>query len=106
MIFTELTDDEILSQACEDYRAAATIDLEHDRQSIKEGQKLNLPLHILWGTKGLIPKYGDVVGVWRSFCVNDGANLSVTGKAVESGHYIPEEASQTVLEEIKAFLAQ
>lgn len=93
----------VYSKACEDYRAAATIDLEHDRASLREGRKLDLPLHVLWGIKGLIPKYGDVVGVWRSFCADE--NVPVSGKPVESAHYIPEEADEVVLEEIKAFLA-
>ena len=44
---------------CEDYRAAATIDLEHDRESRAAGQKVQCPMLVLWGSKGKIGEWYD-----------------------------------------------
>jgi haloacetate dehalogenase len=43
---------------CEDYRAAATIDLEHDRASRAAGLKVQCPMLVLWGSKGRIAAHG------------------------------------------------
>lgn len=51
----------------------------------------------MWGSKGLIPKYGDVPSVWREYCAS---SVDVSGRAVESNHYIPEMAPDDVYEEI------
>lgn len=88
-------------QACEDYRAAATIDLEHDRHDRERGHKVQVEaLKVLWGSQGLIPKYGDVLGVWRGYCEE---SVKISGRAVESGHYVPEQASEDLLKEILEF---
>ena len=84
---------------CEDYRAAATIDLEHDRASRAEGEKIRCPLLALWGAKGLVHKWYDVPAVWRGY-----AAAEVTGAAVTSGHYLPEEAPDEVLGHLERFL--
>ena len=47
---------------CEDYRAAATIDLEHDRASRAAGHKVQCPLLVLWGAKGKIGQWYDALG--------------------------------------------
>ncbi|WVW85131.1 hypothetical protein I302_107168 [Kwoniella bestiolae CBS 10118] len=90
---------ECIHATCEDYRASATIDLTHDRQSLSSGEKLSIPrLVVLWGKKGMIQSYhsGDVVGLWKEW--TDG-KVEVRGKGVEGGHYIPEERWEDVLEE-------
>ena len=84
---------------CEDYRAAATIDLEHDRASRAEGEKIRCPLLALWGAKGLVHKWYDVPAVWCGY-----AAAEVTGAAVASGHYLPEEAPDEVLGHLERFL--
>jgi haloacetate dehalogenase len=53
---------------CEDYRAAATIDLEHDRASRVAGRKVECPLLVLWGAKAKIGKWYDAVEIWRQYC--------------------------------------
>ena len=58
---------------------------------------------MLWGSQGLIPKYGDVLGVWRGYCEE---SVGISGRAVESGHYIPEQASEELLKEILAFCSR
>ncbi len=81
----------------EDYRAAATIDLEHDRADVAAGKKIDTPVHVLWGAKGVVQQCFDVLKLWR-----DRATC-VTGMPVESGHYIPEENPAVVLQEALAF---
>jgi haloacetate dehalogenase len=84
---------------CEDYRAATTIDLVHDRASRDASQKITCPLLALWGSKGSIPKWYDALAIWRSY-----ASGPVTGGAVTSGHYLVEEAPEEVLNYLKDFL--
>jgi len=84
---------------CEDYRAAATIDLEHDRASRAEGQRVACPLLALWGAKGKIGVWYRPLEVWRSF-----ASGPVQGGPVQSGHYLAEEAPEEVLAALDGFL--
>jgi haloacetate dehalogenase len=83
---------------CEDYRAASTIDLDEQRDDIKNGRKIQCPTRVLWGSKGLIGKKYDAVAEWKKVCSSE-----VSGEALESGHYIPEEAPEALLEQIKSF---
>ena len=83
---------------CEDYRAAATIDLEHDRASRSGGEKVRCPMLALWGAKGLVQKWYDVPAIWRGYAAE------VTGAAVASGHYLAEEAPDEVLAHLDRFL--
>lgn len=84
---------------CEDYRAATTIDLVHDRESRAAGHRINCPLLALWGTKGKIGQWYDALEVWRGY-----ASGPVSGHAVNSGHYLAEEAPEEVLAALEAFL--
>ncbi len=84
---------------CEDYRAAATIDLEHDRASRAAGQRIACPLLALWGAKGKVGVWYEPLQVWRSY-----ASEPVTGGPVNSGHYLAEEAPEEVLEALDGFL--
>ena len=83
---------------CEDYRAAATIDLEHDRADWNDGKKLRMPLRVLWGEHGLVNQCFTPIADWQE--VSDG---EVTGRAVACGHYIPEELPELVIKEAEAF---
>ena len=85
---------------CEDYRAAASIDLEHDRVSRGAGEKIRCPLLVLWGAKGKIGQWYDPLAIWRQYCAAE-----VTGGPVNSGHYLAEEAPAEVLERFGAFLS-
>jgi haloacetate dehalogenase len=85
---------------CEDYRAAATIDLEHDRAARAAGAKIACPLLVLWGSKGKIGKWYDPLAIWRQYCA-----VQVTGGPVDSGHYLAEEAPEEVLERFGAFFS-
>jgi haloacetate dehalogenase len=83
---------------CEDYRAAATIDLEHDRADRNDGKWLQMPLRVLWGEHGLVNQCFTPIADWQE--VSDG---EVTGRAVACGHYIPEELPELVIKEAEAF---
>ena len=93
-------DSAAIHASCEDYRAAGTIDLEHDRTDRAAGRVLTMPLLALWGQNGVIASMFDCLADWRE--VAD----KVVGKALPCGHFIPEEAPQETLAEISAFLRQ
>ncbi len=83
---------------CEDYRASATIDLEHDQLDLNNDKKLDCPLLILWGQEGIIGQCFDPLAEWSKV-----AN-TVSGEAVPSGHYIPEEIPEILLDHTLNFL--
>jgi haloacetate dehalogenase len=83
---------------CEDYRASAGIDLEHDRADVQAGRKLSVPLLALWGAEGTVGRCFDPLQEWRRVAAD------VHGKALPCGHYIAEEVPQVLLEEVLAFL--
>lgn len=82
---------------CADYRAAATIDLEHDRASRAAGARVAAPLRVLWGARGVVARCFDPLALWRA------AADDVGGRALDCGHYIAEEAPQALLAEAFAF---
>jgi len=82
---------------CEDYRAAATIDLVHDRADRELGKKIQIPLHVLWGEHGLVHKCFKPLEDWKR------VSTQVTGKAVPCGHYIPEELPAELIDEARQF---
>ncbi|MCS6892886.1 MAG: alpha/beta hydrolase [Rhodovarius sp.] len=95
-----LRDPATVTAICEDYRAAATIDLVHDRASRAAGEKIRAPLLILWGAKGAIGRWYRPLEVWRRYAAGP-----VSGGAVNSGHYLAEEAPEECLAWIRPFLA-
>jgi haloacetate dehalogenase len=84
---------------CEDYRAATAIDLEHDRASRAAGDRVQAPLLALWGSQGAIARWYDALAIWREYAVGP-----VSGHAVNSGHYLAEEAPEEVLAALDRFL--
>jgi haloacetate dehalogenase len=78
----------------EDYRAAASIDLEHDRAD--KGRKLSCPVLLLWGGNGVVGRNFDVLGVWKDFTAD------MRGSALPCNHYLaeeePEQTAQRLLE--------
>ena len=87
---------EKIHASCEDYRAASTIDLEHDRKDRNE--LLNIPIQVLWGKQGVIERQFSPLEVWQKY-----TNKKVTGKAIQCGHFIPEEDPKGTAEEIINF---
>ena len=80
---------------CEDYRAAASIDLEHDT----DGRRIACPLLVLWGERGIVHRFFHPLDDW-------GANADdVRGRAMPAGHYLAEEVPDELLQEMRAFFA-
>ncbi len=86
---------------CEDYRAAATIDLVHDRASREAGARVRCPMLALWGAKGSIARWYDAMEVWGRYAAGP-----LEGGAVASGHYLAEEAPDEVLARLEGFLSR
>jgi len=76
---------------CEDYRAAAGIDLDHDRADRNAGHRLTMPILVLWGREGIIQRCFEPLEEWRRVAAD------VRGESVPCGHYIPEEAPDELL---------
>jgi haloacetate dehalogenase len=85
---------------CEDYRAAAGIDLEQDRADDAAGHKIKAPLLVLWGAKGTVGKLWDVLGTWRPK-----TQAALEGQALPCGHLIPEEQPEMVISHFRRFFA-
>ena len=81
---------------CEDYRASATIDLDHDKKDLKK--KLNIPIQVLWGKKGVIQKQFKPLKIWQKYTTK-----RITGSAINSGHFIPEQNPKEVIKKLKSF---
>ncbi|MEM7188306.1 MAG: alpha/beta hydrolase [Pseudomonadota bacterium] len=93
-----IRDPATVTSICEDYRAAATIDLDHDRASRAAGQRITCPLMILWGSKGKIGEWYDAPSIWSTYA----DNITDSG-AIESGHYLAEENPDDVLARVMPF---
>jgi haloacetate dehalogenase len=85
---------------CEDYRAAAGIDLDQDRADDQAGRKIRAPLLALWGAKGTVGKLWDVLATWRPK-----TQAAVEGQALPCGHLIPEEQPEEVISQFRRFFA-
>lgn len=85
---------------CEDYRAAAGIDLEHDRADREAGKRLTIPLLVLWGEQGVVHRCFQPLQEWRRVA------LDVDGGPLPCGHYIAEEAPEALLARALPFLEQ
>lgn len=84
---------------CEDYRASATLDLEHDRAGRITGERLSMPLRILWGEGGAVGKNFDVLELWQNVATD------ASGHAISGAHYLAEESPEHVLKEATEFFA-
>jgi haloacetate dehalogenase len=84
---------------CEDYRAAAGIDMDHERADREAGRLLQMPLRVLWGEHGVIHRCFKPLDEWRKVA------RTVAGEALPCGHYIAEEAPEELLARVVPFLS-
>ncbi|GFE67047.1 alpha/beta fold hydrolase [Litoreibacter roseus] len=89
-------DPDTVASACEDYRAACSIDIAHDNA---ETSPLNVPVHALWGSKGAIERHFDCLALWRKRARH------VSGQALEGAHFLAEEVPDAVIAEWRQVLA-
>ena len=84
--------------SCEDYRASASIDLEHD--AADAGQKLDIPLLVLWGATAMVGNKYDMLAAWREVAED------VSGFSVPGGHYLPEESPDETYQALLNFFTR
>lgn len=89
---------ETIRAACEDYRAAATYDFALD-EADRGVRRIEAPLLALWAARGALPAWYDVLAIWRDWADD------VRGFAIDSGHFIPEEAPDESYAALRAFFA-
>lgn len=89
---------ETIHAMCEDYRAAASVDLEHDARDA--GRLVSAPVLVLWGSKGVVARLYDVPAVWARYA----ADLRCA--AIDAGHFLVEEKPDEVLAELEGFLVE
>jgi haloacetate dehalogenase len=92
-----MSDPACLHAMCEDYRAAASIDIEHDRQTIAQKQLLEMPVRVLWGEFGQVNACFKPLEDWQKL------GTDVSGQTLQSGHYIPEEIPEGLIAEALSF---
>ena len=92
------SDPEVIHASCEDYRAAATIDLVHDDADVAAGRRVAQPLLALWGRRGRVGRSYDVAAVWREVADD------VTAAPVDCGHFPAEERPDETLAALGRFL--
>jgi haloacetate dehalogenase len=87
---------EVIHAICEDYRAGATYDFQLD-EADRGNKRIACPVLALWGSRGALQNWYDVLAIWRDWADD------VRGRAIESGHFIPEEAPDDAYAELRAF---
>jgi haloacetate dehalogenase len=90
---------ESIHTACEDYRASAGIDLEHDRDSRARGEKIACDMLVLWGAHGVVQRLFEPLALWQAQCSG-----AVTGWAMPAGHFIPEQLPEETAAALRAYL--
>jgi haloacetate dehalogenase len=88
---------------CEEYRAAATLDRTHDDADVKEERRIERPVLALWSGDGPLSTWyaeaGGPLALWRQWATD------VHGRAVDAGHFFPEEIPEETADELERFLA-
>lgn len=96
----QLRDPRHLHAICEEYRAAAGVDREHDRADRAAGRRIACPVLALWSAAGPVGSWYDEgpLTLWRELAAN------VSGRPVDGGHFFPEEHPRDTAEALAAFL--
>ncbi|MET0311600.1 MAG: alpha/beta hydrolase [Burkholderiaceae bacterium] len=89
---------ESIHAACEDYRASAGIDLEHDREGRARGDKVACDLLVLWGDRGIVHRLFEPLTLWRAQCAG-----AVSGVALPAGHFVAEELPEATAQALASF---
>jgi haloacetate dehalogenase len=88
---------------CEEYRAAATLDREHDEADIAHGRRIACPLLVLWSARGALASWyadaGGPIALWQAW------SDDVRGHALDAGHFFPEEAPEQTASALSRFFA-
>ncbi len=90
-------DPRVVHAICEDYRAGAGYDRELDEQDRAAGRRISCPVQVLWGERGALPGWYDVLAVWRGWADD------VVGQGLDCGHFLPEERPSETAAALRAF---
>ena len=85
---------------CEDYRASAGIDLEHDRASRAAGQRIACDTLAIWGRRGVVHRFFDPPALWQAQCAGHVESL-----LLDAGHFVPEECPEAVAQALVRFIS-
>lgn len=88
-----------LAATCADYRAGATIDVEHDQSDRDAGRKIACPMAVFWGSRGNLVDGPDPIATWQPWCARD-----VTGCEIDAGHFIAQENPTGLMSALLPFL--
>ncbi len=91
-------DPDAIHASCEDYRAAVTIDIDHDNAD--GDNRLTVPLQVFWAKHGAIEKCFDALKIWRQRAI------SISGEALDATHYMAEEIPQDIANRMHAFFSR
>ena len=94
------SDPAMIHATCEDYRAAASIDLEHHFIDQANDHKIGCPVLILWGKNGAMDEHFDVLETWQEVAYD------VRGHSLDCGHYLAEEAPEQTYRALRDFFAE
>jgi haloacetate dehalogenase len=83
---------------CEDYRASAGVDLDHDRESRARAEKIECDVHVVWGQAGVVNRLFSPIPLWQAQCSG-----SVSGEVVPAGHFVPEQLPELTAEILLRF---
>jgi len=86
-----------IAGSCADFRSSAAADLVHDEESFSSGKKVECPVLLLWGSQGMVGPDYDPLSVWQQYAAD------VRGKALPTGHFVPEEAPDLVTAAFRDF---
>ena len=89
---------EVIHAMCQDYRAGATVDHEHDEADLAAGRRIGCPLLVLWAGRDELGRWFDVLATWRRWADY------VTGGALDCGHFLAEERPAEVAAALRAFV--
>ena len=92
-------DPDCIHAMCEDYRAGATLDVAHD-EADRATRRIDCPTLVLWGTRGSVARVDGVLDVWREWADD------VRGRALDSGHFLAEEAPDATCDELLSFVQE
>jgi haloacetate dehalogenase len=96
-----LRDPERVHAICEEYRAAATLDVAADKADREMGRRIGCPVLCLWSAGGALDRWYEAVagplGVWRRWAED------VTGKAISGGHFFPEQRAEETVAALRTF---
>ena len=94
------SDPAAIHASCEDYRAAASLDLAHDDEDAAAGRRVTAPLLALWGRHSFVGRHYDVRATWREYADD------VQGQPLPCDHYVPEEAPEETAGHLRAFFQE